>query len=71
MIRHTAVVRTLAGADVTSSKKSGLEWKVNKGRTSAPLERVVTGAQCDVSESDLVKEAGAPAYYDIELYRNF
>ncbi len=71
VIRHTAVVRTLAGADVTESKKSGLEWKVNKGRTSAPLERVVTGAQCDISESDLVKEAGAPAYYDIELYRNF
>lgn len=71
VIRHTAVVRTLAGADVTESKKSGLQWKVNKGRTSAPLERVVTGAQCDISESDLVKEAGAPAYYDIELYRNF
>lgn len=71
VIRHTAVVRNLFGADVTESKKSGLEWKVNKGRTSAPLERVVTGAQCDVSESDLVKEAGAPAYYDIELYRNF
>lgn len=71
VIRHTAVVRNLFGADVTESKKSGLQWKVNKGRTSAPLERVVTGAQCDVSESDLVKEAGAPAYYDIELYRNF
>lgn len=71
VIRHTAVVRDLLGTDVTESKKSGLEWKVNKGRTSAPLERVVTGAQCDISESDLVKEAGAPAYYDIELYRNF
>lgn len=71
VIRHTAVVRNLKGTDVTESKKSGLQWKVNKGRTSAPLERVVTGAQCDVSESDLVKEAGAPAYYDIELYRNF
>lgn len=71
VIRHTAVVRDLAGADVTQSKGSGLEWKVNKGRTSAPLERVVTGAQCDISDSDLVKEAGAPAYYDIELYRDF
>ncbi len=71
VIRHTAVVRNLFGSDVTESKKSGLQWKVNKGRTSAPLERVVTGAQCDISESDLVKEAGAPAYYDIELYRNF
>lgn len=71
VIRHTAVVRNLAGTAVTESKKSGLQWMVNKGRTSAPLERVVTGAQCDVSESDLVKEAGAPAYYDIELYRNF
>ncbi len=71
VIRHTAVVRNLTGADVTSSKGSGLQWTVNKGRTSAPLERIVTGAQCDVSESDLVKEAGAPAYYDIELYRNF
>lgn len=71
VIRHTASVRNLAGTDVTSSKKSGLQWKVNKGRTSAPLERHVTGAQCDVSESDLVKESGAPAYYDIELYREF
>lgn len=71
VIRHTAVVRNLAGTAVTESKKSGLQWKVNKGRTSVPLERVVTGAQCDISESDLVKEAGAPAYYDIELYRNF
>lgn len=71
VIRHTAVVRNLAGTDVTQSKGSGLQWKVNKGRTSAPQERIVTGAQCDVSESDLVKEAGAPAYYDIELYREF
>ena len=71
VIRHTAVVRNLAGTDVTQSKGSGLQWKINKGRTSAPQERIVTGAQCDVSESDLVKEAGAPAYYDIELYREF
>lgn len=71
VIRHTAVVRNLAGTDVTHSKGSGLQWKVNKGRTSAPQERIVTGAQCDVSESDLVKESGAPAYYDIELYREF
>lgn len=71
VIRHTAVVRNLAGTDVTPSKGSGLQWKVNKGRTSAPQERIVTGAQCDVSESDLVKESGAPAYYDIELYREF
>lgn len=71
VIRHTAVVRNLAGTDVTQSKGSGLQWKVNKGRTSAPQERIVTGAQCDVSESDLVKESGAPAYYDIELYREF
>lgn len=71
VIRHTAVVRNLMGADVTQSKGSGLQWKVNKGRTSKPLERVVDGAQCDVSESDLVKEAGVPAYYDVELYREF
>lgn len=71
VIRHTAVVRNLAGTDVTHSKGRGLQWKVNKGRTSAPQERIVTGAQCDVSESDLVKESGAPAYYDIELYREF
>lgn len=71
VIRHKAVVRNLIGADVTSSKKSGLQWKVNKGRTSAPLERIVTGAQCDVSASDLVQEVGVPAYYDIELYRSF
>lgn len=71
VIRHTAVVRNLAGTDVTTSKGSGLEWKINKGRTSAPRERIVTGAQCDVSASDLVQEAGAPAYYDIELYRGF
>lgn len=71
VIRHTAVVRNLAGTDVTQSKGSGLQWKINKGRTSAPLERIVTGAQCDVSASDLVQEAGAPAYYDIELYREF
>ena len=71
VIRHTAVVRNLVGADVTQSKGSGLQWKINKGRRSAPLERVVTGAQCDVSASDLVQESGAPAYYDIELYREF
>ena len=71
VIRHTAVVRDLTGTDVTQSNGNGLQWEVNKGRTSAPLERSVTGAQCDVSESDLVKEAGAPAYYDIELYREF
>lgn len=71
VIRHTAVVRNLTGADVTASKGSGLQWKINKGRSTAPLERVVTGAQCDVSASDLVQEAGAPAYYDIELYREF
>lgn len=71
VIRHTAVVRNLAGAEVTESKGSGLQWKINKGRTSAPRERIVTGAQCDVSVSDLVQEAGVPAYYDIELYREF
>lgn len=71
VIRHTAVVRNLMGVNVTSSKGGSLQWKINKGRTSAPQERIVTGAQCDVSVSDLVQEAGVPAYYDIELYREF
>lgn len=68
VIRHSAVVRSLVGEDVTSSKSTDMQWKINRGSS---LERHVIGSYCEVTVNDLVHEAGVPAYYDIELYRNF
>lgn len=75
-ILHTAHVYDTAGKEISDiDTLNKLEWTVNKGRTTAPLQFVVPGATCYVTEKDLVRtvvESGtAPCYYDIELNSNF
>lgn len=73
-ILHTAHVYDILDRKVTSLD-SKLTWTVNNGRTTAPLERTVTGATCYITASDLVRtvvsSGTAPCYYDIELNSNF
>ena len=75
-ILHTAHVYDTAGKEISDiDTLNKLEWTVNKGRTTAPLQFVVPGATCYITEKDLVRtvvESGtAPCYYDIELNSNF
>lgn len=74
VIRHQAHVYDILGSKVTSLNDK-LVWTVNKGRTTAPLERTVTGDICDVTARDFVYKLGtidtANCYYDIELNSSF
>lgn len=73
-ILHTAHVYDILGRKVTSLD-SKLTWTVNNGRTTAPEQRIVTGATCYVTANDfartVVESGTAPCYYDIELNSNF
>lgn len=72
VIRHTAHIYDIVGNKVTDPAiTSKLTWVINKGRTTAPLERPVTGNICDVTAKDFVKGSDNPNYYDIELNSNF
>lgn len=71
-ILHTAHVYGTDGKEISDTETLGkLTWTVNKGRTTAPLQFVVPGATCYVTEKDLVKSSDNPNYYDIELNSNF
>lgn len=71
-ILHTAHVYDTAGKEISDiDTLNKLVWTVNKGRTTAPLQFVVPGATCYVTEKDLVKSPDNPNYYDIELNSNF
>lgn len=70
-ILHTAQIYTLFGEDATVSQGRNLTWTVNKGRTTAPLERTVTGVACYVTEADFVYNQFDLHHYDIQLDSNF
>lgn len=70
-ILHTAQIYTLFGEDATVSQGRNLTWTVNKGRTTAPLERKVTGIACYVTEADFVYNQFDLHHYDIQLDSNF
>lgn len=70
-ILHTAQIYTLFGEDATVSQGKNLTWTVNKGRTTAPLERKVTGVACYVTEADFVYNQFDLHHYDIQLDSNF
>lgn len=70
-ILHTAQIYTLLGEDATVSQGKNLTWTVNKGRTTAPLERKVTGVACYVTEADFVYNQFDLHHYDIQLDSNF
>lgn len=70
-ILHTAQIYTLFGEDATVSQGKNLTWTVNKGRTTAPLERTVTGLACYVTEADFVYNQFDLHHYDIQLDSNF
>lgn len=70
-ILHAAQIYTLFGEDATVSQGRNLTWTVNKGRTTAPLERTVTGIACYVTEADFVYNQFDLHHYDIQLDSNF
>lgn len=70
-ILHTAQIYTLFGEDATVSQGENLTWTVNKGRTTAPLERKVPGIACYVTEADFVYNQFDLHHYDIQLDSNF
>ena len=70
-ILHSAQIYTLFGEDATVSQGRNLTWTVNKERTTAPLERKVTGVACYVTEADFVYNQFDLHHYDIQLDSNF
>lgn len=70
-ILHTAQIYTLFGEDATVSQGRNLTWTVNKGRTTAPRERTVTGIACYVTEADFVYNQFDLHHYDIQLESKF
>lgn len=72
VIRHTAYVYDIEGNKVTDTAiTSKLTWTINKGRTTEPKQRPVTGDVCDVTAKDFVASSDNPNYYDIELRSTF
>lgn len=73
-ILHTAHVYDILGNKVTSLD-SKLTWTINKGHTTDPKQKVVTGATCYITAKDFVRtvvsSGTAPCYYDIELNSSF
>ena len=70
-ILHSAQIYTLFGEDATVSQAKNLTWTVNKERTTAPIERKVTGVACYVTEADFVYNQFDLHHYDIQLESNF
>lgn len=70
-IVHTAHVYTLTGTPVVKGLDTTLTWTINKGRTTKPVARTVTGVTCYVTADDFVKDGTNPHYYDIELNSTF
>ena len=71
VIVHTAHVYTLTGESVTNNIAEKLTWTINKGRTTKPVEKTVTGLVCKVSQDQFVNDGTNPHYYNIELNSTF
>lgn len=70
-IAHTAHVYTLTGKPVVKGLDTTLTWTINKGRTTKPVARTVTGVTCYVTADDFVNDGTNPHYYDVELNSTF
>lgn len=71
VIVHTAHVYDNFGHEKTIEARSKLTWTINKGRTTKPVEKTVTGLVCEVSQDQFVNDGTNPHYYDIELNSTF
>lgn len=71
VIVHTAHVYDNFGNEKTIEARSKLTWTINKGRTTKPVEKTVTGLVCEVSQDQFVNDGTNPHYYNIELNSNF
>lgn len=69
-VLHSAQACNLLSGQAAADFYNSLKWTVNKGRTTAPLERTVTGSRCYVLAQDIVPPSdGSAPYYDIQLER--
>ena len=71
VIVHTAHVYTLTGESVINGIDDKLTWTINKGRTTKPVEKTVTGLVCKVSQDQFVNDGTNPYFYNIELNSTF
>ena len=69
-VLHSALANNLLSGQAAADFYNSLKWTINKGRTTAPLERTVTGSRCYVLARDIVTPSdGSAPYYDIQLER--
>ena len=69
-VLHSALASNLLSGQAAADFYHSLKWTVNKGRTSTPRERTVTGSRCYVLARDIVTPSdGSAPYYDIQLER--
>lgn len=69
-VLHSAMASNLLMGQAAADFYNSLKWTVNKGRTTDPKERTVTGSRCYVLAKDIVTPTdGSVPYYDIQLER--
>ncbi len=69
-VLHSALASNLLSGQAAADFYNSLKWTINKGRTTAPLERTVIGSRCYVLAQDIVTPSdGSSPYYDIQLER--
>lgn len=69
-VLHWAMASNQLSGQAAEDFYDSLKWTVNKGRTTAPLERTITGSRCYVLAKDIVTPTdGSAPYYDIQLER--
>lgn len=69
-VLHSALASNLLSGQAAADFYNNLKWTINKGRTTAPLERTTTGSRCYVLAQDIVTPSdGSVPYYDIQLER--
>lgn len=69
-VLHSAMANNLLMGQASADFYNSLKWTINKGRTTDPKERTVTGSRCYVLAKDIVTPTdGSVPYYDIQLER--
>ena len=69
-VLHSAMASNLLSGQATADFYLSLKWTINRGRTTAPLERTIIGSRCYVLAQDIVTPSdGSAPYYDIQLER--
>ena len=72
VVHHFVQLTDGKGRDVTVVDSYRVRWVVNRGRTRKPLERIVVGAYCDVTDKDIMPASqGTPATYSIDVETRF